>query len=178
MLKKLTKLKLKTIIIEGILFFSLIFLGGLNCKKEIDSKLLQKQGSLYYEKGKTEPFSGKVIGKNAKGEIISSTSYDDGIMHGELKKWHSGGRLMSLVVYKKGKLEGEAVYYYKNGQKRAVFHYSKGLTNGINQFWYKNGKLKEEAFYKNGKYEGTLKKWDKNGKLIEKSVFKNGIKIK
>lgn len=147
---------------------------------------------------------GKTYFFHGDGEVLRIEHYVNGIKHGIVEEFHSGGALHYRTEYQKGKIiDGEHIYYYPNGNKKIVNNYKdglkfgksttyyesgvveiegiyrdKGLAEGPWKEYYESGKLKEEYYYKHGLFHGEYTIYDENGKVLEQYIYKNDKLIK
>ena len=100
-----------------------------------------KEDDLFYRKGVSRPFSGKVLNHGANNNLLSELMFYRGVPHGPHRK------------------------FFINGAKAAEAIYDHGVMCGVHYKWWENGKVKEMEFWSGGQYYG-LKQWDEQGRLL------------
>jgi len=86
-------------------------------------------------------------------------NYENGVPHGEWKKFHKNGKLNEVGNYKEGKLHGELKMFYENGNLHSITNYKEGILHGEQKYFDVNasGKLDGISNYKDGKRHGEQK---------------------
>jgi len=92
-------------------------------------------------------------------------NYENGVPHGEWKKFHENGELNEVGNYKEGKLHGELKIFYENGNLHSISNYKDGKLHGeLKGFDDRgSGNLYSISNYKDGKLHGELKTFDQFG---------------
>ena len=124
--------------------------NGTTKPTEIDTSKLRKQAGLYYEKGKSEPFTGKAVSYYPNLKKKKDTNYID------------------------GKEDGLQVRWYMEGQKKVEGNWTEGKKDGLWVEYHENGKKKTEGNYEDGKQEGLWKAWDENGEKTYHGYHEDG----
>ena len=128
----------------------------------IDYDNYDRKGNYVYVHGESEPFTGIVISKDLRGNIVAIIPYNNGNSNGIKYEYYSNGQLSFKNRNVNNKMNGEAEHYYldgklqshryyendiikndteyqKNGIMFRTFKMTEGL-NGISTVYYENGK--------------------------------------
>ena len=128
----------------------------------IDYDNYDRKGNYVYVHGESEPFTGIVISKDLRGNIVAIIPYNNGNSNGIKYEYYSNGQLSFKNMNVNNKMNGEAEHYYldeklqshryyendiikndteyqKNGIMFRTFKMTEGL-NGISTVYYENGK--------------------------------------
>ena len=128
--------------------------NGTTKPEEIDPSKLQKQDGLYYEKGKSRPFTGKAVSYYPNLKKKKETNYIDGKENGLQVRWYMEGQKKVEGNWTDGKKDGLWVEYYENGQKQVEGNYMDGKQDGLKVGWHEDGGKTDEGNYLEGKSEG------------------------
>mgnify|MGYP001035107852 CR=1 FL=1 len=121
------------------------------------------------EKGLTQ--SHKIQSNN---KLVEKASYANGLLEGELKKYHPNNIISYSASYKKGKLNGELKQFNPDSTIKYSAFYKNGILDGP-YTQYKNGIHESSIFYKKGKKE-SQNFYSPSGKLIRMESYRNGKK--
>ena len=164
--------KIKYILIT----LSVVFVFG--CRVTvIDAEKLSERDGLYYEEGKTVPYTGKATNSFSNGKKQMEIRFANGIPHGNWSTWLENGNLTRGFEYKNGELIRFTVYCL-NGDKLLFAEYKNGKEHGKNILWFKNGGKKFDVDFRNGKKHGIERHWHENGQLAFEAEYIRGKKIK
>ena len=128
----------------------------------IDYDNYDRKGNYVYVHGESEPFTGIVISKDLRGNIVAIIPYNNGNSNGIKYEYYSNGQLSFKNMNVNNKMNGQAEHYYldgklqshryyendiikndteyqKNGIMFRTFKMTEGL-NGISTVYYENGK--------------------------------------
>ena len=128
----------------------------------IDYDNYDRKGNYVYVHGESEPFTGIVISKDLRVNIVAIIPYNNGNSNGIKYEYYSNGQLSFKNMNVNNKMNGEAEHYYldgklqshryyendiikndteyqKNGIMFRTFKMTEGL-NGISTVYYENGK--------------------------------------
>jgi len=167
---------------------------------QIDANKLEQRDGLFYETGKSKPFTGKALTYFDNGKKQLSTEYKDGQIKGKLEGWYPSGAKLAegeLIngqkagvwiawyengqkirqgAFKNGKEEGEYIWWFENGKldKKGIYH--NGVSEGQWEWYYESGQKKQEGILRGETEDGTWKDWYENGKQKMVGTFKNGVK--
>ena len=150
-------------------FASFFLFSSVAPGETITNESVIERDGLYYKKGATEPFTGKIandlnhdkiLGKfkhgkrdglwefyHPNGQLRAKGKYKDGKYHGYWEWSFSDGSLESKGPFKDGKYEGYWVNHYNNNQLRWEGVYSKGKRVGPWVWFYPNGGIVEKSNY-------------------------------
>lgn len=107
------------------------------------------QGEATTVKDGGKPVTGKVVTKNAKGDVVEETQYKDGFPTGTTRQWYDNGQL---------KYEAEVVYDPQFKRTKQI---------GTTHWWCENGTMKSESVADNdGNAVGKQQTWTCSGKLL------------
>ena len=99
---------------------------------------------------------------NIKFEIQRFNNKLDGCS----KYWSKSGYLINQVCYENDILHGEWKEYHSNGKTKYVVSYSHGLKDSFEIWYHENGIMKSKTLFKNGKKDSKTIRWDRNGNLV------------
>ena len=137
---------------------------------------------------------------NKSGELMVSTQFKDGILHGEQSVWNetpnyvykrqlykygklhgkqeylkSNGTIYFQSIWENGKINGPFIHYYDNSKIKYQEEYKNGILDGAYNGFYEDGVKKIEGNYKNNKIIGDWYFWDKNGKKSKSLNCDNNV---
>lgn len=108
-----------------------------------DALLFDESSGLVYERGESEPFTGKAVWYHPGGERQQETAYLEGKEHGTEIWWHEDGSRAGQSEYKAGVLDGPTLQWYAGGkQKQFQTLFAKGKQLGREIWWHENGREK------------------------------------
>lgn len=81
-------------------------------------------GSIYSQRGATDPFTGVLYGRYANGNYLSMQEYDRGIGNGRWMNYYEDGTVQEIGTYRDNRTEGPIRQYYANGNLRAEGTYA------------------------------------------------------
>ena len=131
-----------------ILLLVLTVVALFGCSKEVPKGQTYRRGGVLYEVGKTEPFTGYVVGKGREGyrskALTYRKQYKNGLLNGKTQFWYENGKLESVEPYRNGKINGLVARYYENGQIKTYIHLVDGERGGYKgeMFWSGDGRKK------------------------------------
>lgn len=126
------------------------------------SKMEINYGTIYVE-GEDKPYTGIFVEKYSNGNLEEILEIENGIIHGENKRYYPSGQLSYIVMFKNGQEEGESKSYYENGKLWSEVFYKNGKIEGFERTYHENGQLWSETEYKDDERIGKTKWYDKNG---------------
>jgi len=176
------------------------FLIPLIGASQIDAKKLEQLDGLFYELGKSRPYTGTALTYFDNGTMQSSTEYKEGQISGKIEgwypdgvkqvegelvngqkagvwiAWYENGNKSRQGAFKNGKEEGEYFWWFENGKlnKKGIYH--NGISDGKWEWYYENGQKKQEGILKGETEDGIWKDWYENGTQRMVGTFKNGVK--
>ena len=95
----------------------------------------------------------------------------DGLLHGQMKYFHSKGYVEETGNYNHGKKEGVWIQFASNGQQLGEAYYKDGLKDGIWTVWDEQGVKRYHMVYSMGKKVDTWKMWDENAVLVSERFY-------
>jgi antitoxin component YwqK of YwqJK toxin-antitoxin module len=95
----------------------------------------------------------------------------EGLLHGQIKFYHSKGYLEEVGQYNQGKKDGVWIQYASNGQKLGEAFYKEGQKDGIWTVWDEQGVKRYHMVYSMGKKIDTWKMWDSNSVLVSERIY-------
>ncbi len=139
--------------------------------KWLEADGYQTSGGRFVEHGKyTIWYDKEKTGKFESGVALC------GIRHGISEEYSQNGNVIASTPYVNGKLHGVVKTWFSNGKiKKDIRHYIEGKAHGHKTTWYDNGTKEYEIIYVNGKAEGVYRQWHLNGNPEIVSNFAHGI---
>jgi antitoxin component YwqK of YwqJK toxin-antitoxin module len=118
-------------------------------------------------------FTGSAIMEDLTANPIQKQyiEVENGLLHGQIKYFHSKGYVEEVGQYVSGKKEGAWIQYAPSGQKLGEAYYKDGLKNGIWTVWDEQGVKRYHMVYSMGKKVDTWKMWDSNAVLVSERVY-------
>lgn len=98
------------------IFLFLIFFSSCEESNAINAKDLIIKNGVYYEVGKSVPFTGKAITYNERKQKVSEKNYENGKLHGAYFYWYQDGHTMR-GFYRNGKETGVWTLFDQNGNE-------------------------------------------------------------
>ena len=166
--------------------------------KEVARQILNKQGSVVKESGKT--YTGHAKEFYSNGSLKKEAYFEKGLPQGKVNIYDQNGRLIAIERYERGLKNGLTILYnfvhnvlseeridYKDGlidgkhllfglNGKLVFseEYKKDKLNGTREIFFENGKTAEKENYKEDKLEGTRQIYYETGQLLYEESYANG----
>ncbi len=112
------------------------------------------------------------LGEN--GSLFQISSYDRGVLQGEVRTHFPSGKVQGIFLFQEGLLDGLAQSFYENGQLHEEARYVKGLAEGDVVTYFENGARASVVPYREGKVQGLMTEWHLNGRLQAQRQFENG----
>jgi antitoxin component YwqK of YwqJK toxin-antitoxin module len=81
------------------------------------------KGYRYYERGKSEPFTGVLYGKYDNGNFLTKQEYTDGVGNGYWIDFAPDGKMECKGTYINNKVEGPVTFYYEDGSIKSKGQY-------------------------------------------------------
>ena len=107
-----------------------------------------KVGSVYFQKGSSEPFTGILFGKYDNGRYLTMQEYVDGIGNGKWVNYYQDGSLKEIGTYVNNLVEGPISKFYPNGTLKAKGTYKHWKIKVGKWFYYdETGKLSKTIDY-------------------------------
>lgn len=136
-----------------------------------DTKLSRKSGTLFY---RDDLFTGVVEQFDADGVLITRNQYEEGLRHGDCRRWYSDGTLESVREYRENRKHGQHAGWFEKGQKKFLMHFDRGRYIGQRKEWYVSGQLFAIFQYEDGEEVGLQRVWGPSGNLRSNYVVRNG----
>lgn len=161
------------------LLLLLTILGFYSCSSdlEINSHELISCDSLKEINGvwilDDKPYSGYCERVDELG-CLSSSEFNNGLIHGEMKFYFSNGQLNESVEWIKGKAKGQVKYYYENGIIKEEGIVDDNIKIGEWKQYFPSGSVKEIQNWKNNQIVDSIFCFYENGNLYSKGFFING----
>lgn len=122
-----------------------------------------------------EPFTGIALTLDPlSGDTLEQVAYQDGMEHGEWRKFYPGGELMEQRFFLHGKKQGNYTAWWPNRQMRLLYHFTDGEYQGTCREWNDKGKQVKEMNYQAGHESGSQKVFYDDGKIKANYVLLNG----
>lgn len=77
-----------------------------------------------------------------RGQLLSSSRFDQGQRNGETKLWYSSGALYAIERYEKGVRHGKQEYFYEDGTPKSMIPYTHGAISGETILYKPDGSIK------------------------------------
>ena len=163
------------IIIELIITVTLIYFlfFGIESKHHFGKRIIVVNDGLIYQKGESQPFTGRILDTLQKSIIIE---YDvvNGIKNGEFFLSNLDGIYTVYGFINDNKNVGTWHYYYDDGQLECTGDFKDDKPTGKWVWYHKNGVKKSEGFYINGRPEGKWIQYDEDGYTNLIIKYQNG----
>jgi antitoxin component YwqK of YwqJK toxin-antitoxin module len=111
---------------------------------------------------------------NNQGNLIMEYSYLNGVLHGSVFQYGSGGIITFKGQYFHGNRQGVWEWFDTEGNKESIREYYLNSSHGKVEFYYPNGSLSAEYTDLFDQLEGTYKSYWKNGSISTLSFYKSG----
>ena len=99
-----------------------------------------------FRKGIDKPFTGRVVERSPKGEVLLEASYLDGLPHGQqLRRFPDGAPALEAI-------------------------FDRGVLSGVKTRWWTNGEISEEEYWSDGEFRGR-RLWDDQGRLLKEEMI-------
>jgi antitoxin component YwqK of YwqJK toxin-antitoxin module len=119
--------------------------------------IVETRDDLVYEKGASEPYTGKLIRFDSSGRQTAEIEFVNGVEErGTYTTWRENGNKAREEDRVRGELEGYITNYYESGQKESQWYEVDGeAVDKI--YWYETGQKKQESI------DGAVTRWHANG---------------
>jgi antitoxin component YwqK of YwqJK toxin-antitoxin module len=119
------------------------------------------------------PFTGNATLEDPTAQTAQKQYIEvkDGLLHGQVKYFHSKGFVEEVGQYQHGKKEGVWLQFSANGTKLGEAYYKDGLKDGIWTVWDEQGVKRYHMVYSMGKKVDTWKMWDSNAVLVSERIY-------
>ncbi len=145
---------------------------------EVPRAGLLRRDELWYQIGRTNPFTGVMIEFYSDGALLSRSMISNGQLNGLSEGWHTNGQMQIREYYSANLSDGLRTKWYPDGNKFSEAMIVQGKIEGTFRRWHENGTLAEEIEMCNGKPDGVGSAYYKNGSLKTESQMRNGQVIK
>jgi len=109
------------------------------------------------------------------GSIRIREPYEDGKLHGTLRKYYNNGQVSEEVEWIGGQKQGPWKQYYPSGAPRLSAFYADDVLNGSYKVYFSNGTLEISGEMLNGRSHGTWSYFDEKGETLISLEFVHGI---
>ena len=149
-------------IINAVLFCSL-FLLAVNCgrHRNTNSETISADTLTVPDTGYTgikQYFAGQ--------NLIYEATLKNGVRHGLMKSFYSGGQVRVTYWYENGLREDSAKWYYQEGQIFRATPYKNDTIHGTQVQYFRNGRKKAKLGFEKGLRNFFFEEYMANGKLI------------
>ncbi len=158
--------------------------GVIRARMVFDSSGISSYARLFFESG-DEAAHGWYVNQQkdsvwtyfsaVDGSIRIREPYEDGKLHGIVRKYYSNGQVSEEVEWIRGQKQGSWKQYYPSGAPRLSAHYADDLLNGSYKVYFSNGKLEISGELLNGRSHGTWSYFDDKGEELMILEFVHGI---
>jgi antitoxin component YwqK of YwqJK toxin-antitoxin module len=90
--------------------------------------------------------------------------------------FNDGKTVLSTETYKDGLLDGEVKIFYKSGKITEISHYKSGKLHGNRIRYSDTGVVNENLTYKNGIMNGPAVIYDEKGEIFARGSYENGVR--
>jgi antitoxin component YwqK of YwqJK toxin-antitoxin module len=115
---------------------------------------------------------------SSRGIVQSEISYEDDVIHGDVRQYYPNGELMVVMTYVNGVQTGRFISYHTNGMKQVEANYDNGELHGSFRTFDEFGDVIVEMMYARGQRNGeSLLYYPKvqGGGVCESSIFRDGL---
>lgn len=102
-------------------------------------------------RGKTTPFTGKVIDRFANGQRRAHIAFKAGLRDGQYTEWFSSGHIKLDVTMKGGLPDGQYREYFETGKIKIETTMKAGQMDGLAGFWLEDGRKWMEVLFQAGR---------------------------
>ena len=81
------------------------------------------EGSQYFERGSTRPYTGLLYGRYANGQYQTIQQFKDGLGNGYWMNFDPEGRKECQGTYRANRVEGPVTFFYENGRVKSKGQY-------------------------------------------------------
>ena len=131
----------------------------------------EQRDGLWYFRGESKPFTGKVTVYEKNGLGKAEISYAEGERHGTLTIYKDDV-IISKIPYVGGKKHGKAIYCFKDGSLSTEAPYHEGKAHGTKIMYWHNGPKKAEHVFHFGKYM-VNRRWNQEGKFYLQKTYRH-----
>ncbi len=102
-------------------------------------------------RGKTTPFTGKIIDRFANGQRRALITFKAGLRDGQYTEWFSSGHIKLDATMKGGLPDGQYREYYETGKIKMETTMKVGQMDGLAGFWLEDGRKWMEVLFQAGR---------------------------
>ncbi|MEQ8850867.1 MAG: hypothetical protein RIB32_03695 [Phycisphaerales bacterium] len=73
------------------------------------------------------------------GSLVQYVEYENGVRHGEMRRWTTDGTPLLVATFDRGKREGLFREWWPDGKAKTLGHYEQDTRVGTWKTWYENG---------------------------------------
>lgn len=114
---------------------------------------------------------------HADGSTMAKVQYSkSGDKTGQHLTYHPNGNLRTSESYVDGVVHGPKLTYYENGVLRMHQDWRFGAIHGLSMIYHPNGLLKKLGTWTDSKQHGVITYYNEDGTLREQQTFSNGVR--
>lgn len=151
-----------------------IFYPNGQVHQETDLTVISEEESAATEWKSTIVPHGIYLVLSAQGEVERVSTYDRGVLHGEMKLFYPGNKLKGQCIFNKGKREGSLTLFFEDGSKLEESTYQNGVLVGESVRYFPNGTRERIVPYQEGLPHGNLLEWYQSGILKASYYYQKG----
>lgn len=133
---------------------------------------LARDGALLLLDG--EPWTGRVVERDAEGRTLSIAAYVDGLRNGVDRGWWPDGAPRWERAYEEGLETGVHRGWWPDGTLAFERPYADGRLDGVVREWFPDGSRYREATYAAGHESGSQRMWWEDGTVRAAYVVRDG----
>jgi antitoxin component YwqK of YwqJK toxin-antitoxin module len=108
------------------------------------------------------------------GNVVSSDTYQNGVINGESKVFYPEGELSEIQIYKDGVKDGPWEQYFPDGKLKLRGSFNAGDKEGKFKAFYNSGIPMITGQYFQGHQDGTWVYYDEKGTMARQEVYNKG----
>ena len=140
----------------------------------VDSSQLALKNQRFHHVQNGQPYSGRILVHDEKGQITAKLSCHNGQFHGVCTYFGSKGKRSAEMQFAQGRLHGIAVYWHPNGKMQSRVFHVEGQKDGQMETFHLSGKKESRSWWTRGKPIGKHVKWHDNGHIAGETTYWNG----
>ncbi len=131
-------------------------------------------GGVWFEKGRTNPFTGVMLDFYPGGALMSCSMVSNGLLNGLSEGWYTNHQLQVRETYRTNYSDGLRTKWWPNGKKLSEAPIVLGKIRGLYRRWYQDGVLSEEIPMQNGRIEGVGRAYYESGCVKAEITYHDG----
>ena len=141
---------------------------------ELASTNLVHLNGVWFEKGRTNPFTGVMLEYYRAGGLMSRSVLSNGLLNGLSEGWYTNRQLQVRETYRTNYSDGVRTKWWPSGNKQSEATIVLGKMQGLYRRWYPDSKLAEEIPMQAGKIEGAGRAYFENGFVKAEVAYHDG----